>query len=89
MGVFYGLTPFRSDYNDYVKCELPVRDVTKVNTVVGIGTTLYKFTDIKETQYIYLVSRITYPRQMFVCDVSQFSVRYEYLLLARPAKARR
>jgi len=23
------------------------------------------------------------------CDVSQFSVRYEYLLLARPAKARR
>jgi hypothetical protein len=29
-----------------VKCEIPVRDVTKVNTVVGIGTTLHKFTDI-------------------------------------------
>ena len=28
-----------------VKCEIPVRDVTKVNTVVGIGTTLHKFTD--------------------------------------------
>ena len=45
-GASYGLTPFRSDFIDYVKCEIPVRDVTKVNTVVGIGTTLHKFTDI-------------------------------------------
>ena len=45
-GTSYGLTPFRSDFIDYVKCEIPVRDVTKVNTVVGIGTTLHKFTDI-------------------------------------------
>jgi hypothetical protein len=45
-GASYGLTLFRSDFIDYVKCEIPVRDVTKVNTVVGIGTTLHKFTDI-------------------------------------------
>jgi hypothetical protein len=45
-GASYGLTPFRSDFIDYVKCEIPGRDVTKVNTVVGIGTTLHKFTDI-------------------------------------------
>jgi hypothetical protein len=45
-GTSYGLTPFRSDFIDYVKCEIPVRDVTTVNTVVGIGTTLHKFTDI-------------------------------------------
>jgi len=32
----YGLTLFRSDFIDYVKCEIPVRDVTKVNTVIGI-----------------------------------------------------
>jgi hypothetical protein len=32
----YGLTPFRSDFVDYVKCDIPVRDVTKVNTVAGI-----------------------------------------------------
>jgi hypothetical protein len=45
-GTSYGLTPFRSDFIDYVKCEIPVRDVTKVNTVAGIGTTLHKlFTD--------------------------------------------
>ena len=45
-GTSYGLTPFRSDFIDYVKCKIPVRDVTKVNTVIGIGTTLHKFTDI-------------------------------------------
>ncbi len=45
-GASYGLTLFRSDFIDYVKCAIPVRDVTKVNTVVGIGTTLHKFTDI-------------------------------------------
>jgi len=54
---------------DYVKCEIPVRDVTKVNTVVGIGTTLHKLQTSMVTQYIYLVSRITYPRQMFVCSL--------------------
>ena len=44
-GASYGLTPFRSDFIDYVECDIPVRDVTKVNKVIGIGTTLHKFTD--------------------------------------------
>lgn len=46
-GASYGLTPFWSDFIDYVACTIPVRDVTKVNTVIGIGTTLHKFTDTK------------------------------------------
>ena len=46
-GASYGLTPFRSDFIDYVQCDIPVRDVTKVNKVIGIGTTLHKFTDVK------------------------------------------
>ncbi len=69
-GALYGLTPFRSDFIDYVKCEIPVRDVTKVNAVVGIGTALHK-----EIQYIYLVSRITYPRQMFVYSLLKRTTR--------------
>ncbi len=28
-------------------CTIPVRDVTKVTNVIGIGTTLHKFTDIR------------------------------------------
>jgi hypothetical protein len=27
----FGLTPFWSDFIDYVKCKLPVRDVTKMH----------------------------------------------------------
>jgi hypothetical protein len=30
-----------------VACTIPVRDITKVNNVIGIGTTLHKFTDTK------------------------------------------
>lgn len=33
-----GFTPFRSDFIDYVECEIDVCDVTKVNKVIGIGT---------------------------------------------------
>ena len=59
-GASYGLTPFRSDFIDYVKCEIPDRDVTKVNTVVGIGTTLHKFTDINgNPAYLPCVSYVS------------------------------
>ncbi len=46
-GASFGLTPFWSDFIDYVACTIPVRNITKVNNVIGIGTTLHKFTDIK------------------------------------------
>jgi hypothetical protein len=45
---------FKSDFIDYVKCEIPVRDVTKANTVVGIGMNLHEFTDIKGIPAVYL-----------------------------------
>jgi hypothetical protein len=41
-----GLTPFRSDFIDYVECDIDVPDVTKVNKVIRIGTTLHKFVDV-------------------------------------------
>ena len=44
-GASSSLTPFRSDFIDYVECNIPVKDVTKVNTVIGIGTAIYKFID--------------------------------------------
>ena len=45
-GASFGLTPFRCDFIDYVECNIEVKDVTKINNVVGIGTTLHKFKDI-------------------------------------------
>ena len=39
------MTPFCSDLIDYVECNIDVRNVMKVNKVIGIGTTLHKFVD--------------------------------------------
>ena len=39
----YELIPFRSDFIDFVKCDIPFKEVTKVNTVIKIITTLHKF----------------------------------------------
>ena len=46
-GASAGLTPFHSDFIDYVECEIEVWDITKVNKVVGIGTTLHRFVNTK------------------------------------------
>ncbi len=45
-GTLFGLTPFCSDFIDYVECDIPVPDVTKVNKVIGIRTTNHKLTNI-------------------------------------------
>ena len=42
-GASFGLSPFRADFIDYVECHIPVKDISKTNYVVGIGTTLHKF----------------------------------------------
>ena len=42
-GASLGLTPFCSDFINYVEADIAVKDVTKVNWVIGIGTTLHKF----------------------------------------------
>ena len=46
-GASAGLTPFRSDFIDYVEVDFEIRDVTKANKVAGIGTTLHKFVNDK------------------------------------------
>jgi hypothetical protein len=45
MGASYRLTLFHSDFTNFVECDIPVWDVTKVNKVIRIGTTLHKSTD--------------------------------------------
>ena len=71
-GVSYGLTLFRSDLIDYVECDIPVRNVTKVNKVIGIGTTLHKFIE-RNGQYIFLPC-ISY--HLTQTDVRLFSPQY-------------
>jgi hypothetical protein len=52
-GASAGLMPYRSDFIDYVECEIDVCDITKVNKVVGIGTMLHKFVD-NNGNHVYL-----------------------------------
>ena len=52
-GASSSLTPFRSDFIDYAKCNIPVKGVTKVNRVNGVETNVHKFKNTKET-YIFL-----------------------------------
>jgi hypothetical protein len=42
-GASFGLTPFRGDFIDYVECKITVKDISRENTVIGVGTTLHKF----------------------------------------------
>ena len=46
-GASFELTPFRSDFIDYVEADIDVKDVTKINHVIGIGTTLHKLKNDK------------------------------------------
>ena len=46
-GASLGLTPYRADFIDYVEVNIPVKDVTKTNYVVGIGTVFFRFQNDK------------------------------------------
>ncbi len=52
-GGLAGLTPFCSNFIDYVECDIDVCEITKVDKVVGIGTTIHKFVD-GCGNYVYL-----------------------------------
>ena len=66
MGASYGLTQFRSDFIDYVERGIPIKDMTKVNRVIGIRTTIHKFIEIN-VQYIFLPCISYHLTQTDVC----------------------
>ena len=56
-GESFGVTQFRSDFIDYVKANIPVKDVTTVNRFIGIVTKINKFVDVNgNTCYLPRVS---------------------------------
>ena len=42
-GELFGLTQFKINFIDYLKCNITVKEVAKFNTVIGIGTAIHKF----------------------------------------------
>ena len=65
----YGFTPFMSNFTYDVRCDISVKDTTKVNRVIGIGTTLHKF--IKNNGRCILFPSISY--HLTQTDVHLFS----------------
>ena len=68
-GASYGLTMFRSDFIDNMKCDIPVKDVTKVKRVIGIRNTLYKSTE-SNGQDIFLPCISYHLTRKHVCLLS-------------------
>jgi hypothetical protein len=68
-GAFFGLTPFCSDFIDYVECDIPVWDVTKVNKVIRIETKLHKFTG-RPGIPVFLLCISYHLQQTDVCHIS-------------------
>ena len=42
-GASFMMNPFQSHFIDYVEADIDVKDVTKINRVIVIGTTIHKF----------------------------------------------
>ena len=99
-GSSYGLTPFKSDFIYYVECDIPVKDVTKVNKVIGIGTTLHKFIEINGQDifltcisyhlvqtYVYLFSPQTYHQMHggpFIVHGNQVTMHFAFHMIYIP-----
>ena len=63
LGASFGLTLFRNDLIDYVEADIPVKNVTKINRVIGIGNTIHKFKMTKGRISFFTVSLTIYPKQ--------------------------
>ena len=83
-GDSYGLTPFRSDFIDDVKCYITVKYVTKLNRVIGIGTNLHKFIKITgQDIFLTVISyhgtqkyvRFFYPHTYYKMNCSHSTVK--------------
>ena len=48
-GALFGMNLFKSDFIDCVHADIPLREITKVNQVIGIVTTTHKYVDVNGT----------------------------------------
>jgi hypothetical protein len=42
-GATHRLIPFMKDFIHYHPCDIPVKDISKVNQVIRVGTVMHKF----------------------------------------------
>ena len=80
-GASAGLTPFCSDFIDYVECEIDVWDITKVNKVVDIGTTLHRFVDTKGNDVYLPCVSYHLPSSDAVCFLPRYTINFMVVIL--------
>ena len=69
-GALIGLTPFRSDFIDYLPLDgVTVKDIARANTVLGIGTIMWKLPTTKG--HPVFIPAVAY--HMPDCDIRLFS----------------
>ncbi len=78
-----GLMPFWSDFIDYVECKIDVCDITKVNKVVGIGSTLHKFVDNNDN-HVYLPC-VSYHLPTTDCSLPRYTINFMVVILWQTA----
>ena len=82
MGSSYGLTPFRINIIDYVKFNIPVKDVTKINMVVVIGSTLHKLINSNgKKKYFSHVCPIISPKLMFNYSLLALTITFIVVIM--------
>ena len=47
-GTDFGLTSFRSDFIYYSEADIPIKDFTNIDRVIGIGTAIHEFVDVND-----------------------------------------
>ncbi len=80
-GASAGLTPFRSDFIDYVECEIDVCDITKVNKVVGIGTTCTNSWTTTVIMFTCHVCLTIFQRRMSGCFLPRYTINFMVVIL--------
>ena len=73
-GASFILKPFQDDYVDYLECDIPTKNVTKVKKVIWIGTTIHKIKNRKVADVNLLCLLHHIPKS----DISLLSPRNYY-----------
>lgn len=71
-----GFTPYRADFFDYVEVDIAVKDVTRINKAIGIGTVIYKFVNDRGEDVFSLVLLTIFSLQTFGSSVLRLIITY-------------
>ena len=80
-GASYGFMMFRRNFIDDVKYLIPVKYATKINRVIGIGTTLHKFIKSNGNEYSSHLCSIISPKLMFDYSILKLTITCMVVIL--------